>query len=311
MSGKKKYSDLPDIFTHPDQVLQDWKEPVFQSAGVTVKILRGDLFHPLIQGNKWYKLRHYAEKARLEQSEGFLSIGGAWSNHLIALAAYAAGCRMPCRFLIRGAENEWQHNPAVLKMRELGAELSPISRSDFRTITPGGTAITDFLPEFRNFTEVPLGASSPKSAAGAADWARILCKLWDFTDLVLPVASGGTCAGFLLGLNPEIRIHAVDVLASGEKPETIIRDMAGNSAIGNARLIWHPAYHFGAYARSSPALETFRSKMLSEQCISTDHIYSGKAFFAVSDLADKKAFLKGSRILVIHTGGIFQWNSNR
>lgn len=264
----------------------------------------------MIQGNKWYKLRHYVRSAVEKNAKGFLSIGGPWSNHLIALSSLASSHAWQCRFLIRGHESEWVNNPAIRQMRAFGAELTGISRSDFRKITSENRSMMDFLPEAEGFIEVPLGASSAESTKEVAEWARLIYRLHDFTDLVLPLASGGTCAGMLSDLPEHVRIHAVDVLASNGKMEQVVLNMASDSGKEFPNLVWHDGYHFGAYARSNARLEHFRAQILHKNNLPSDHIYSGKTFYAVSDLAAKSAFLQGSRILVLHTGGIFDWNSN-
>ena len=299
-----------DLFQHPSQVLESWHHPVFKEKEIEVKIVRGDLFHPWIQGNKWYKLRHYAESAKKTDAEGFISIGGPWSNHLLALAAYAKDAGLSCRFFIRGDESEWRDHPPIRQLRHWNVDLIPVQRSVFRQITSGQISISEPGNDHKNHIFVPLGASSAQAVTHVADWASELLGLWDFSDLALAVASGGSIAGMRAGLPPNRKVHGVDVLGSGGKlRETVADLLSGFPENLPAGICWHWQYDGGGFARKDPASEPFRQHFESETGIPTEHVYIGKVLFAVSDLASKGHFSPGSKILVIHNGGIFNWNS--
>jgi len=299
----------PDIFQDPDHQLQAWDSTEFREAGIEVFVLRGDLFHPWIQGNKWYKLRHFVEKCLKENNPGFISIGGAWSNHLVALANLASDLGKKSRFLIRGERHEWNNSPAIQQMRSFGAELRPVSRTAFKEIQSGKLDMKTIWPESEDDCAVPLGASASETVKHVSDWARYISGMSEFTDIIIPCASGGTCAGFLAGLNKNSRLHAVEVLRScgGIQAETL-RMLLESGMDQSPELIWHDQYHFGGYAKQNSALFDFQLALEQNSHLPTEHVYSGKLFFAVSDLARKRVFSEGSKILTIHTGGLFPWN---
>ena len=54
--------------------------------GINADVLRLDLMHPVISGNKWYKLRYYLNEAVESGCTEIASFGGAYSNHIVALA---------------------------------------------------------------------------------------------------------------------------------------------------------------------------------------------------------------------------------
>lgn len=299
----------PDIFQHPHHQIQAWDSAEFREAGIEVFVLRGDLFHPWIQGNKWYKLRHFVEKCMVENNPGFISIGGAWSNHLVALANIASNLGKKSRFLIRGERHEWENSPAIQQMKSFGAELRPVSRTTFKEILSGKIDMKTIWPESEGDCAVPLGASASETVKHVSDWARYFSGLSDFTDIIIPSASGGTCAGFLAGLNKNSRLHSVEVLRSGSGIQTETLRMLSESGMEqSAELIWHDQYHFGGYAKQNSALFDFQLALEQNFQIPTEHVYSGKLFFAVSDLARKRVFSVESKILTIHTGGLFPWN---
>jgi 1-aminocyclopropane-1-carboxylate deaminase/D-cysteine desulfhydrase-like pyridoxal-dependent ACC family enzyme len=46
------------------------------------------------------------------------------------------------------------------------------------------------------------------------------------------------------------------------------------------------------------------NELYSASGIPTDFVYTGKLFYAVTDLARQHYFPEGSRILIIHSGGL-------
>ncbi len=296
--------------TNPPLIFQEWNRPEFTKARISVTVLRADLIHPWVQGNKWYKLKPFLEKAAMDNRDGFISMGGPYSNHLIALAFAASELKQKSYFFIRGEEHEWKNNPAVLKMKEWGAVLLPVSRSVYREMHQKSEAENTQMAVAENKVWVPLGGSSPVSIRSVADWARQITDEAMFDTVILPAASAGTVSGFSVGLKDGPRLLAVEVLKSngGLKVESdwLLRASGFRSSVP---VEWMDAYHEGGYARISDRLTSFCREVLEERKFPVEPIYSGKAFFAVSDLAGKGYFKEDSRILLIHTGGIFPWNS--
>lgn len=303
---------LPEtIFdSNPPLIFQEWNRPEFEKARIQVTVLRADLIHPWMQGNKWYKLKPFLEKAATENRDGFISMGGPFSNHLIALAFAASELKQKAYFFIRGEEHEWKNNPAVLKMKEWGAVLLPVSRTAYREMHQKSENENSQMAMAENKVWVPLGGSSPVSIGSVADWARQISEEAMFDTVVLPAASAGTVSGFSVGLKNGPRLLAVEVLKSngGLKVESdwLLRASGFRSSVP---VDWIDSYDEGGYARTSNRLKAFCRTILDERKFPVEPIYSGKAFFAVSDLAVKGYFKEDSRILLIHTGGIFPWNS--
>ena len=75
-----------EIFSPVHQI----KNKLFDEQGLEVFIKRDDLIHPIISGNKWRKLKYVLQQARTENKNHLVTFGGAYSNHLLAVAAAAA-----------------------------------------------------------------------------------------------------------------------------------------------------------------------------------------------------------------------------
>ena len=63
-------------------------------------------------------------------------------------------------------------------------------------------------------------------------------------------------------------------------------------------------YHFGGFAKHPPQLIEFMNHVYADHQLPLDIVYTGKAFFAVQDLVNKQYFEPGSKVLMIHSGGL-------
>ncbi len=283
---------------------QKWNEPEFENNQLDVRVLRLDLIHPWIQGNKWFKLLTFLKICLEEKKEGFVSMGGPYSNHLIALAFAAKELGKKCIFFIRGEEKEWLENPAIEQMRVWGTEIIPLSRNAFRSFHQNGEK-DGLLSGYEHFTWVPMGGSSALAFSELKALGQFIGSNSDFDILALPAATAGTATGLALGLPKEKKMLVVEVLKSqGGLEEDFWRWQSGPKP----NVEWISDFHFGGYARHNPILKGFCKRINEENAFQIEPIYSGKCFFAVLDLAKKGHFQAGNRILVLHTGGIFPWN---
>src|SRR5690242_6924368 len=112
-------------------LIQPLRSKAFAGAGLHVHALRLDLLHPQVSGNKWYKLRYHLEEAQAQGKQGLLSFGGAYSNHLVAMAYACAERGLSSVGIIRGEEPEI-YGPSLEQMRQYGMELIFVSRASYR-----------------------------------------------------------------------------------------------------------------------------------------------------------------------------------
>jgi len=63
----------------------------FEASGISLHIKREDLLHPEVSGNKFRKLKYNLMEAKHQDKNTLLTFGGAYSNHISAVAAYAVG----------------------------------------------------------------------------------------------------------------------------------------------------------------------------------------------------------------------------
>jgi D-cysteine desulfhydrase len=85
-------------------VTQSLHDPLLDKTKLYADVLRIDLIHPIISGNKWFKLKYHLQEAKRLGKTGLISFGGAFSNHLLATACSATLESLDSAAIIRGEE---------------------------------------------------------------------------------------------------------------------------------------------------------------------------------------------------------------
>src|ERR1700741_204500 len=125
-----RYMDI-----HPEKVfIQPLQHEAFQRAGIEADILRLDLIHPLVSGNKWFKLKYYLQEAAEQGQKEIVTAGGAYSNHIVAVAWACRESGLAGTGFIRGerpkAAQELSHT--LRTAEECGMRLEFVDRERFR-----------------------------------------------------------------------------------------------------------------------------------------------------------------------------------
>ncbi len=270
-------------------------DPIVEKAGVRLLIKREDLNHPLISGNKWWKLKYNLAEAQTQNKKTLLTFGGAYSNHIYATAAAAAELGFKSIGIIRGEET-LPLNSTLSFAKQRGMSLHYVSRGLYRTKT--SSQFMDALEQqFGGFYLIPEGGTNALAVKGATEFAQTLNM--DFDYVCCPVGTGGTLAGLIEGL-PEKKVIGFSVLKGGEFLTEDI--LALTSVNGNWNVMTD--YHFGGYAKTNSALEQFIRTFEAKHAILLDQVYTGKMMAGIYDLIQKGHFVKGNTILAIHTGGL-------
>ncbi len=266
--------------------------PLLSEKKVEVDVLRLDNIHPLVSGNKWFKLRYYLEEAKTEKKT-IVTYGGAWSNHILATAAACKINSLPCIGIIRGEESA-NLSPTLIKAKELGMELVFISREDYgQGKIPEGFDKSDYY-------FIPEGGYGLNGANGAATILDY-CKKEDYTHICCAAGAGTMTAGLIKASQPSCKIISISVLKNNFDLEENINLLSGTKE--KSFDLIHD-YHFGGYAKYKPGLIDFMNEFYSQTEIPSDFVYTGKLFFGVNDLLSNNFFPAGSKLLIIHSGGL-------
>ena len=299
-------TDLRPDFTKIS--LDPWDHQVFRQNKLGVEILRLDKIHSEISGNKWFKLKYYLEKAKQTNKDTLVSFGGAYSNHLLALAATAQIHGLHSIGLIRG-ERPCLLSHTLIAAKEYGMKLLFLPRSTFDLKKRTGFLdswtenFTDLTVEtIQNSLLIPEGGAGIEGLRGSEEILSFVPQE-NYTHICTAVGTGTTMAGLINSSQPDPKIIGISVLKGTRDLEPVdISWIKDRSKLTSVQMVHD--YHFGGYAKYTVSLTGFMNTTYEESGIPTDFVYTGKLLFAVISMAVMKLFPPGSRILVLHTGGL-------
>lgn len=153
--------------------LQQIDHPLLKEKNVDLRVLRTDLVHPVISGNKAYKLKYNLDAAIQQQATGVLSFGGAWSNHLHALGYSCYQLQLPCVAVIRGEPELILKSAMLQDVKRWGCLLHFVSRKEYR-LREEADWLQKLSETFPGYFIVPEGGSSPLAEPGVAELSHQL-----------------------------------------------------------------------------------------------------------------------------------------
>lgn len=265
--------------------------------GITVHIKREDLIHPFVSGNKFRKLKYNLLQAKKERQETLLTFGGAFSNHIAALAFAGKEKGFKTIGIIRGDElrDKISENPTLQFAENCGMQFEFVSRENYR-LKNEIAFLEDLKQKYGDFYLIPEGGTNELAIKGCEEILTEEDAEFDY--IGCSVGTGGTICGIINSILPHQKILGFPAL-KGDFLKEEIRNMVNNN---NWDLVTD--YHFGGYGKVNIELIAFINQFYAENNIPLDPIYTGKMVFGVIDLIQKNYFSPQSKILLIHTGGI-------
>lgn len=276
---------------------------LFGNNNSEIFMLRLDEIHPVISGNKLFKLIYFLNEAKKSIHKKVITFGGAYSNHLAATAFACKLLKIKSVGIIRG-EKAKELSPTLLFCLENEMQLEFIDRESYRKINR-----KDFLEELKNkYGEhilIPEGGFSVLGKEGAGLINQYFTDN-DFTHVCLPVGTATTFAGLVDSNEIETKIMGFGVLKNFNDIEKRFAELKVNP---EKKYFFFNDYHFGGYAKKTDELIAFMAEFYKENKIPLDFVYTAKMMFGVRDLIRKNYFPNNSKILCIHTGGLQGNNS--
>ncbi len=273
-----------------------------ERAGVEAAVLRLDLIDPLISGNKWFKLLAHVRLAQSSGADGIISLGGAYSNHLHALAAAGHRFGFATAGLLRGHA---QDTPTVRDLQAFGMQLHWIGYGGYRARHQPGFW-QPWLERYPGWLAVPEGGGGQLGTQGCAlivEQARSQLSAlgWaDYDAMWLAVGTGTTLAGLVMAERGAHKVYGA-VAVPGD-----------HGVVGNVEALVpssHCAYELidasrGGFAKVDDALLAFMAAAEEESGLPLEPVYTGKALLALHERVQAGAFARGSRVIFVHTGGL-------
>lgn len=280
--------------------IQSLDHPILESKNIELSIMRLDLIHPRVSGNKFFKLKYNLAQAQKEGKDTLLTFGGAYSNHIFATAEAAKADDFQSIGIIRGERTE-SLNPTLFHAESLGMKLHFVDRETYRMKTEANF-INQLKDLFGDFFLIPEGGTNELAIKGTRE--IIGENESQFSHFVVSIGTGGTFAGLAASVSSNQKLIGFSSL-KGEfihsEIEKLLSDYQIHSA-GSYQVI--SECHFGGYAKHTPELIAFIQDFHENFGVVLDPIYTGKMAFGIWDLIKKDFFEPQSKILMIHTGGL-------
>ncbi|SHG74924.1 1-aminocyclopropane-1-carboxylate deaminase/D-cysteine desulfhydrase [Flavobacterium aquidurense] len=264
---------------------------------ISLTIKRDDLNHPFISGNKLRKLKYNLLQAKAENQQTVLTFGGAFSNHIAAVAHAGKEQGFKTIGVIRGDElfDKIKENPTLRFAQQNGMQFEFVTREDYRDKSEI-FFIEKLKEKFGDFYLVPEGGTNELAVKGCEEILTDEDAVFDY--VCCAVGTGGTISGLINSALPHQKILGFPAL-KGDFLTDEIRIFAKQD---NWNLI--SDYHFGGYGKVNLELIEFINTFLEDTKVPLDPIYTGKMVFGVIDLIHKNYFPEHSKIVLIHTGGL-------
>jgi 1-aminocyclopropane-1-carboxylate deaminase len=269
-----------------------------QKFHTTVDVLRLDLIHPVISGNKWFKLKEYLKEAKILNKKIILTFGGAYSNHIVATAAAAKQNGFSSIGIIHG------ERPKVLShtlkdAMSFGMNLYFLSRNDYKKkLIPTEAFGRNSEEDIYVINEGGYGA---KGVEGAKSILQVLDSS-SYTHIIDVVGTGTTIAGLIEASKKHQSVIGISPMKNNYTLQQETEKFLSEENKRRFSLIHD--YHFGGYAKYTQQLIDFMNEWYRQTNIPSDFVYTGKLFFAVNDLLKKNYFPPGSKLLIMHSGGL-------
>ncbi len=259
------------------------------SGIIPLDVARFDQIHPILSGNKFYKLYYSLQRYCPVEHEAIVSYGGMYSNHLHALSYLAHELDMPTRFYIRGWKGEL--TPTLKDLMNWQSELRPISRTQLRSLRYHWT------PE-ENSLLIPEGGADEDGVRGAAEM-YLRAEAHKYDQIVVPLGSGTTFEGLARHVQDHQRL--IGILSFRTKLSSYIRNTFGKLP-PNQMIYYTPK--FGSFGKTNKELLRFATQFENQYNLPIDRIYGARAFYAISTESELFDILAYGKTLYFHTGGL-------
>ena len=266
--------------------------------GIELFIKREDELHPIISGNKFRKLKYNIEEAKRLNQDVLLTFGGAFSNHILAVAGAGAEFGFKTIGVIRGEELECKinENPTLAQAQELGMQFYFVSRAAYRD-KEQPSFVSHLHEKYGNFYLVPEGGTNDFAIKGCEEILTDTDKEY-FTHIICAVGTGGTISGLINSSSEKQQIIGFSSLKGAFLSEVI------RNFVSKTNWSINDNYHFGGYGKVTDELIQFLNSFYSQTAIPLDPVYTGKMVFGILDWIEKGYFPPNAKILMIHTGGL-------
>ena len=267
----------------------------FNQNKISLNVLRLDELHPVVSGNKYFKLKLYLQQAVSTKVNGIGTFGGAYSNHIVACAFACMEAGIPCTGIIRG-EKPKSYNATLQDAKKYGMNLHFVSRQDYKEKEK-------LKNTFGDLYWIEEGGYGILGASGIAEVYKYIRDAGNYNFIICAVGTGTMMAGLIINAEDHQQVLGIPVMKNNFSLEEKIQALLPEKNKMQQALLLHD-FHFGGYAKCTPALIDFMNSIWKEYALPLDFVYTAKVFYAIDSLMKTNYFPQDSNILFIHSGGL-------
>lgn len=288
----------PPLLHHPEIPYQQVFHSSLELNNIKLLVKRLDKIHPLVSGNKFFKLKYNIEAAKKAGYTRLLTFGGAFSNHIHACAEAARIENMELIGVIRGEET-FPINPTLEKARKSGMKIHYVSRFLYKN-KKDPQFLKSLKDHYGDFYLIPEGGTNHLAIKGT----REILESEDLkADIIAcSIGTGGTIAGLLASANENQQLWGFSSLKGAFIHKDLEDLMTAHSIKPKCSYKIDTDYHFGGYGKHKKELLEFMQSFYNSTGIPLDPIYTGKMMYGIFDNLDN--IPENTTILCIHTGGL-------
>lgn len=286
-----------DIIDDRLAVIQPLNKFWYQNKVAGLDMLRLDLLHPVVSGNKWYKLRLNVQHAIDHGFKTIVTSGGGFSNHLIATAFTAKRFGIKSVGIVRGKYNVL--TPTLQACVAEGMELIFVTQEDYKNNHQPEWA-ANIVAHFDEIMIIPEGGANEWGRAGAGLLNRFIKE--DYTHIIVSVGTGTTLTGLRSKTNTRQHILGFAPMKKG----TYLKDDISTHLAPEKNKNWQlfDEWHFGGFGKWNSELLVFMNDFYKENNIPLDIVYTSKMMYGVREMLLNNSFSSCDKLLCIHTGGL-------
>lgn len=284
-----------------------WRELALSSPPITpltlrtvsgkscaLAVLRLDLIHPQLSGNKVFKLLPNMTYAREQGIGHLISFGGAHSNHIHALAWAGQETGFKTTGIIRCTAID---TATLEDAQRWGMQLIPVGYAQYRR-RYDADYLADLGEQFPNSLIIPEGGANGRAVGEFAQVFRFV-DATAYRGCISACGTGTTLAGLINAMPHDWQAWGVSVL----KAPWMAKQVTSWLSEGLQRD-WQLVNdaHLGGYGQAPADYLSWLADFETLYGLPLDPVYTGKVMYALWQ--EKIPPVEGLPYLFIHTGGL-------
>jgi 1-aminocyclopropane-1-carboxylate deaminase len=276
-------------FPTASSLLQRLDSEYFLKKDLRLWMLRLDLLHPLVSGNKWLKLSGWLPSGF---NKGIITPGGPWSNHVHAAAAYCHLAGMPFKAIINARVN--MRTAMLDDVHAWGGEIIFANRTEFANHDKWQQ-----MADGQDMLWIPTGGDGPSGVAGVKKYFDDLAGE-QFDEIWCSAGTGTTVTGIACSgiLAPSLVACIPGFTDPQLEQELTTLEKVTQRSIPVRKL---PSDSFSKLSEEAVGSMNW---WWQETGIPTDRIYTGKMIALFRQQLERQGSYHGKKVLLVHTGGL-------